>query len=124
VAWSAITRHSQRQQLARGGDPDGAWVQEQGGDALQQRGDRVGPGWVALGDLDPGGQASGLRVVGDGADIDALAGEQFDEGASDGAGRSGDQDHGKPFREVDPVPSGPVGGSAESGDRLDAHAVR
>jgi hypothetical protein len=78
----------QRQQLARS-KADGAWVQEQSGDALQKGSDRVGPRQVARGGLDTGGQVGGLWVVGDGADLDALAGEQVDEGAPDGAGRSG-----------------------------------
>jgi len=38
-------------------------------------------------------QAGGQRVAGDGADLGALTDEQVDEGASDGAGRSGYQNH-------------------------------
>jgi hypothetical protein len=65
-------------------------VQEQGGDALQEGGDRGGPCQVALDNLDTGGQVGGLRVVGDGADLGVLVNEDVDEGASDGAGRAGD----------------------------------
>src|SRR5207248_8843202 len=66
-------------------------VHEQGVDARQEGGDRGRPAWVARDDLDVGGQACGQRVARDGADGGALADEQVDEGASDGAGRAGDQ---------------------------------
>ena len=79
----------QRHQLD-GGEPDGARVQEQGGDALQVGRNRGGPRQVALDDLDLGGQGGGLRAVGDDADLGTLVDEDVDQGASDGAGRAGD----------------------------------
>jgi hypothetical protein len=72
-------------------------VEEQGGDTLQEGGDRAGPRRVALDDLDIGGQAGDLRVAGDGADLGALADDHVDEGTSDVAGRSGYQNQSTTF---------------------------
>src|SRR5262249_639576 len=70
-------------------EPDGAGVQEQGGNALQQGGDRFGAGQVGGHRLHTLGQASGPGAVDDGTDLGALVDQGVDQGTADGTGRSG-----------------------------------
>ena len=80
------------QDLRRGG-LDGAGVEEDRGDAVKASMQGVRPARVGLDDFGSVRQSSGVWVPADGADLRA-AGEQLgNEGPSDVARRSGDQNH-------------------------------
>src|SRR5262249_4721583 len=82
-------------QQAACGEPDGAGVQEQGGNARQPGAGRFGAGQVGRHRLHTLGQAGGPGAADDGTDPGALVDQEADQGTSDGTGRSGYQDHAK-----------------------------